>query len=171
MVPNDTPPKKDRETWLVSACLLGQNCRYNAEILAEIPDELLPVLNDKNVVPICPESEGGLPTPRPAAQIAGPSGEAVLDGQSHVTTHEGADVTPAFLKGAALAVNAAANHGATKACLKARSPSCGVGLTHTKSGLAQANGVTAAALHRAGLQLFTEEDLMGRIDETGPKGH
>ena len=152
-------------TWLVSACLLGHNCRYNAEILDPERHPQLPLLDNAIIVPICPEMAGGLPTPRPAAQIHGPSGDAVLDGDAQVLTHEGVDVTANFIQGAEIAVKAAQHFKATHACLKARSPSCGVGVTHSNQGLVQAHGVTGAALQRAGLKLFSNEDLQGPIDD------
>lgn len=154
------------ETWLISACLLGSNCRYNGKILQDPPQNLLPILGNVTLVPICPEMAGGLPTPRAAAQIEGPSGEAVLDGAAKVTTSEGDDVTTAYLQGANFALEAAKDFRATKACLKARSPSCGFGQTHTKNGIAPQNGVTAAALNRAGLTIYTEEALAGGIDDS-----
>ncbi len=152
-------------TWLVSACLVGHNCRYNAEILESKGHPELPLLQNAIIVPICPEMAGGLPTPRPAAQIHGPSGDAVLDGRAQVLTQQGVDVTANFIQGAEIAVKAARDFKATHACLKARSPSCGVGMTHSSTGLIRANGVTSAALQRAGLQLFTNEDLQGPIDD------
>ena len=123
------------------------------------------MLQHATIVPICPEMAGGLPTPRPAAQIHGPSGAAVLDGQAQVLTSEGEDVTSNFIQGAEIAVKAAQTYGATHACLKARSPSCGVGQTHGAQGLLTAHGVAAAALERAGLTLFTEEDYTRPIDD------
>ena len=152
-------------TWLMSACLLGHNCRYNAEVLEKSPLSSLPILSQATIVPICPEMAGGLPTPRPAAQINGPSGAAVLDGQARVLTSGGHDVTSNFIQGAEIAVEAAKTYGATHACLKARSPSCGVGQTHGANGLINAHGVAAAALKRAGLALFTEEDCLSPIDD------
>ena len=152
-------------TWLVSACLLGKNCRYNAEILENQPHSLLPIFKNAQVVPVCPEMAGGLPTPRPPATIHGTSGAQVLDGTARVKTEHGEDVTHQFLQGAHIALRAAATHGATHACLKARSPSCGIGLTHTNQGVIQAHGVTAEALARAGIQLYTDEELTGAIDD------
>ena len=55
--------------------------------------------------------------------------------------------------------------GATHACLKARSPSCGIGQTHGATGLMSANGVTAAALKKAGLKLYSDEDMARLIDD------
>ena len=163
--------QNNSHTWLVSACLLGNNCRYNAQMLEKQPHSLLPIFKNAQVVPICPEMAGGLPTPRPAAKIHGASGAEVLDGTARVMSENGQDVTLQFLQGANIAVKAAVAHGATHACLKARSPSCGIGQTHTNEGMSQAHGVTAEALARAGVQLFTDEELARAIDDECHKGH
>ena len=50
---------------LVSACLLGKNCRYNGgNSLQSFLDEF-----DVDWIPVCPEEAGGLGTPRPAAEM------------------------------------------------------------------------------------------------------
>jgi uncharacterized protein YbbK (DUF523 family) len=100
----------------------------------------------------CPEAEGGLGTPRPAAEIAGGTGEDVLDGRARVVTCDGVDVTAAYLAGARIAVERATAHGCTRAILKARSPSCGCTGVYDGTfshALRPGDGVTAAA-HRSG---------------------
>ena len=104
MAKNSENPPAAEDIWLVSACLLGGNCRYNAVVRAEPSVQHLPILQNATLIPICPEVAGGLPTPRPAAQIQGASGEDVLDGRGRVLTDGQEDVTEAFLQGAALAV-------------------------------------------------------------------
>jgi uncharacterized protein YbbK (DUF523 family) len=76
-----------------------------------------------------------------------------------VLTHGCEDVTEAFLRGAELAADAAERHGATGACLKARSPSCGAGQTHIEGQVQAGDGVTAACLKRRGLRVLTDEML------------
>lgn len=146
------------DTWLVSACLLNQPCRYDGqpakpEARARI-DQL-----EGTLIPFCPEQAGGLPTPRPAADLRGGDGHRVLDGHARVLTHAGEDVTEAFVRGAELAAEAAERHSATAACLKARSPSCGAGRTHIDGSLQAGDGVTAAALKRRGLRVLTDEAI------------
>ena len=106
------------------------------------------------VVPVCPESAGGLATPRPAAELS------PVDGG--VRTADGTDVTDAYERGAAHAVALAAAAGATAAVLKARSPSCGCHEvydgTFTRTRIAGA-GVTAVALRRAGVEVLDEDDV------------
>jgi uncharacterized protein YbbK (DUF523 family) len=111
---------------------------------------------------VCPEDEGGLGTPRPAAEIVGGDGSDVLDGRAEVRTREGADVTAEYLAGAVISVERAAENGCRAAILKARSPACGCGAIYdgTFSHTAKVGkGVAAAALERAGLEIWTDEEL------------
>jgi uncharacterized protein YbbK (DUF523 family) len=110
------------------------------------------------LIPVCPEESGGLPTPRPPAEIVGGDGNDVLDGTAKVMTDDGTDVTEAFLKGAHHALEAAQSNGATHVILKARSPSCGCGDIYdgTFSGtLTSGDGVTTALLKRHGIIVTT----------------
>lgn len=143
--------------WLVSACLLGVECRYDGGTANEEARRRLAGLAGE-LVPICPEAAGGLPTPRPPAVLHGGDGHGVLDGGARVVAQGGQDVTAAFRKGAELAVAAASRWGAEGAILKARSPSCGCGRVHGPGGLIEGDGVAAAALKRAGLRVLTDED-------------
>lgn len=146
---------------LVSRCLLGQRVRYDGG--AHGPFSLLERWQQEGrIVPLCPEVAGGLPTPRAPAEIAGGQGAQVLDGLLPVLTVEGEDVTAAFVEGAQQALALVAQYGIRIAVLKARSPSCGNRETYdgSFSGTKVAGeGVTAAALRRAGVQVFSEEEL------------
>ncbi len=146
---------------LVSRCLLGQPVRYDGG--AHGPFDLLQRWQaEGRVVPLCPEVTGGLPTPRPPAEIPGGQGESVLDGLSPVLDATGADATPAFLAGAEAALALVERHGIRLAVLKARSPSCGNRETYdgTFTGTrVPGAGVTAAALRRAGVRVFNEGEL------------
>ncbi len=146
---------------LVSRCLLGQRVRYDGG--AHGPFSLLERWQQEGrIVPLCPEVAGGLPTPRAPAEIAGGQGAQVLDGRLPVLTLEGEDVTAAFIDGAQQALALVAQHGICMALLKARSPSCGNRENYdgSFSGTRVAGeGVTAAALRRAGVQVFSEEEL------------
>ncbi|MFP5423727.1 MAG: DUF523 domain-containing protein [Gammaproteobacteria bacterium] len=146
---------------LVSRCLLGQRVRYDGG--AHGPFNLLERWQQEGrIVPLCPEVAGGLPTPRAPAEIAGGQGAKVLDGQLPVLTVSGEDVTAAFVDGAEQALALVAQHGIRLALLKARSPSCGnfEAYDGSFSGIKVAGeGVTAAALRRAGVRVFSEEEL------------
>jgi uncharacterized protein YbbK (DUF523 family) len=102
------------------------------------------------VVPVCPETVGGLPTPRPAA-------ERLHDGR--VVAEDGSDVTAAYVRGAAATVELARVMGARDAVLKARSPSCGCHQIYAAGALVDGEGVTAEALRLAGVSVRSEEDL------------
>lgn len=146
---------------LVSRCLLGHAVRYDGG--AHGPFSLLERWQQEGrVVPVCPEVAGGLPTPRAPAEIAGGQGARVLDGQLPVLTSEGEDVSAAFVEGAEQALALVARHGIRLALLKARSPSCGNREAYDGSFSGTrvvGEGVTAAALRRAGVQVFSEEEL------------
>ncbi|MFH9350315.1 DUF523 domain-containing protein [Kitasatospora sp. NPDC017646] len=107
-------------------------------------------------VVVRPEGAGGLPTPRPAAEIVGGDGADVLDGRARVVDATGADRTAEFVAGARAALAAAEEAGARRAVLMARSPSCECGQVYdgTVSGEPRpGGGVTAALLRRAGFEV------------------
>jgi len=146
---------------LVSRCLLGQRVRYDGG--AHGPFAVLERWQQEGrIVPLCSEVAGGLPTPRAPAEIAGGQGAQVLDGRLPVLTVEGEDVTAAFVEGAEQALALVAQHGIRMALLKARSPSCGNRENYDGSfsgTKVPGEGVTAAALRRAGVRVFSEEQL------------
>lgn len=146
---------------LVSRCLLGHPVRYDGG--AHGPFDLLGHWQaEGRVVALCPEVAGGLPTPRPPAEIHGGQGAAVLDGERPVLTVSGEDVSAAFLAGAEQALALVRRHGIRLAVLKARSPSCGNRENYDGSFSGRrvaGEGVTAAALRREGVQVFSEEEL------------
>src|SRR2546423_1161515 len=106
--------------------------------------------DEYRVVAVCPETVGGLPTPRPAA-------ERKADGR--VPAADGPDVPDASPGGAAAAVELARITGARQAVLKARSPSCGCHQIYVDDHLVDGDGVTAQALREAGVEIRSEEDL------------
>lgn len=145
---------------MVSACLAGRRCRFDGS--ANPHDEVARLVAEGRAVLVCPEADGGLGTPRPRAEITGGDGHDVLAGRARVVTEEGRDVTEQYEKGARIALDAARARGATRAILKARSPSCGLGAVYDGSftrTLTVGNGVTAALLVEAGLEVVTEEQL------------
>ena len=153
--------RSDLPRVLVSACLLGQPVRYDGRDSGH-PDLLQRGQAEGRVVPLCPEVAGGLPTPRPPAEIPGGQGAAVLDGQAQVVTVTGLDVSEAFLAGARQALALVREHGIRVAVLKAGSPSCGNRLTYdgTFSGVkVPGEGVTTALLRREGVLVFSELEL------------
>ena len=137
---------------IISACLLGVRCRYDGGDSRN--ETVMKQKETSELIPVCPEEAGGLPTPRPPAEIVGGNGDDVLNGKAKVMTVDGTDVTDAYLKGAHHALQVAQAHGATQVILKARSPSCGCGDIYdgTFSGtLTSGDGVTTALLKRHGI--------------------
>jgi uncharacterized protein YbbK (DUF523 family) len=144
--------------YLVSVCLLGICTRYDGGCCPV--SQLIQLAARGLAVPLCPEVAGGLPVPRPPAEIVGGDGQAVLDGQARVLTIDGEDVTGAFLAGARQALETAQRLGIRQAVLKEDSPSCGCGRIYdgTFSGhLVPGQGVTAALLQRNGITVLSEE--------------
>ena len=148
---------------LVSACLLGQRVRYDGRALT-VSDEILRCwLAAGQIVALCPEMAGGLPTPRPPAEIRGGDGVAVLAGDAVVVDDTGEDCTAAFCKGAQRALSLCREHGVHVAVLTQNSPSCGSSKVYdgsfsgTKiSGM----GVTTALLRANGIQVFSQSELI-----------
>lgn len=146
---------------IVSACLAGLATTHDGK--AKPHPKVLELLRQGRAVLVCPEQLGGLPTPRPEAEIEqGATGEEVLQGNARVLDVNGDDVTAQYKRGANEALKAARLSGARTAILKSRSPSCGTRMIYdgTFSGrLIEGDGVTAALLKSQGLEVMTEEDL------------
>lgn len=147
----------DERPVLVSACLLGRECRYDARANTDRRLERELAEQGLAAIPFCPEEHGGLGTPRPPAWIERESAAAVLDGRDRVVTDSGADVTAQFVRGAEGALALSRAHGIVRAFLKARSPSCGSCHTHVANALVAGRGVTAELLHRHGIEVTSVE--------------
>lgn len=150
------------ETILVSACLLGRPVRYDGTGRRSADPVFERWRAQGRLVAFCPEVAGGLPVPRPPAELSGGFGADVLDGRATVRTREGADVTGHFLEGARQALEQARSCGARIAILKDGSPSCGSlrVFDGTFAGReVPGSGVTAALLERHGIAVFGEDSL------------
>ncbi|OPL11526.1 MAG: hypothetical protein AVO39_05475 [delta proteobacterium MLS_D] len=143
---------------LVSACLLGLDCRYDGSALQA--DRTVEGIIDDIMIPVCPEQMGGLPTPRSPSEITEGDGNDVLDGTSRVLNSAGEDVTVEFLKGARMTLSVARIAGVKRAIMKERSPSCGVlHITRNREGI-PGMGVAAALLKRAGIQVVSSDRII-----------
>ncbi|CAB3625624.1 DUF523 domain-containing protein [Achromobacter pestifer] len=146
---------------LISSCLLGNPVRYDGRGVPNGDAVLARWLDEGRVVPVCPEVAGGMPIPRPPAEIEpGKSAAAVLDSGARVVAVTGEDVTLPFVQGAQAALAAARQHGIHIAVLKEGSPSCGSGYVYDGhfAGRRQPGvGVTAELLARAGVRVFSEK--------------
>jgi len=149
----DAGANDERTPVLVSACLLGCECRYDGRHNRDGVLERELAAQHQRAVVFCPEEHGGLGTPRPPAWIAAHSAGEVLDGRDRVVTHDGRDVTAEFVRGAEGALDACRAHGIRLALLKERSPSCGARSTHVDGKLVDGPGVTAELLRRNGIEV------------------
>lgn len=151
------------QVYLVSACLAGVCSRYDGSNNRHPAVEVL--ARARRAVPACPEQLGGLPTPRPPAEIVpGGSGSLVLEGKAAVCCAGGQDVTAAFLRGAEQMLLIARLYAPAAVILKEGSPSCGLRRIYDGSfqGRDKAGtGVTAALLLREGFTVYSEEDFSG----------
>jgi len=140
------------ERILVSSCLLGARVRYNGRAKTSDSEILARWRAEGRLVPFCPEVAGGLPVPRPAAEIVG----------ELVRTRDGQDVTGHFTRGARLALETAKENGVRMAILKEGSPSCGshriADGTFTKR-QTPGTGLTTRLLSRHGIKVFSEDQL------------
>ena len=135
---------------LVSACLLGENCKYNGG--NNKCEEVIKLGQKHTLIPVCPETFANLSTPRVASEIK--------DGK--VYSKDGKDLTEEFYDGAEKTLYVAEESACQIAVLKERSPSCGFGKIYdgTFSGtLTYGNGVAAQMLYEHGIIILGESKL------------
>ena len=135
---------------MVSACLIGENCKYNGKNNKN--EKVLALLEGNEVIPICPEVMGGLPTPRVPAEVV----------RDVVTTRDGRVVDQEFRRGARLSLAIAQREKPNLIILQSRSPSCGARQRYdgTFTGtLIDRPGVTAELLIENGFQPVDVGDL------------
>ena len=139
------------ENVLISACLLGFECKYCGGS-NKLPERQLAALGERfRLIPVCPETAGGLPTPRDPSERLG----------DKVVSNQGRDVTAQYQKGAETALALARRYGCKAALLKEKSPSCGSGQIYDGSftgTLVTGDGVAAEELKKEGLIVFGESD-------------
>ncbi|RUM35499.1 MAG: DUF523 domain-containing protein [Desulfobulbus sp.] len=128
---------------LVSCCLTGLPTRYDG--ICKPHSGCLAMLKDYTYIPVCPEQLGGLPTPRPAADIVGGDGFDVLRGRAAVMTVDKTDLSREFIAGARTVLEIAQAQNIQLALLKSRSPSCASSTVP---------GVTAALLLENDIQVI-----------------
>lgn len=134
---------------LISACLLGFDCKYSGGNNAMAAETLAKLREQYRLIPVCPECAGGLPVPRTPAERQG----------RWVVTRDGRDVTAAYEKGALIALRLARLYDCEAALLKERSPSCGSDEIYDGSftgKLIPGSGTAAELLHVCGIAVFGE---------------
>jgi len=137
------------EALLISACLMGVDCKYNGGNNALPAGALEKLRCCYHLIPVCPETAGGLPIPREPSERRG----------ERVVNRAGQDVTAEFQKGAQIAAALARRFGARKALLKSNSPSCGNGKVYDGSFsgiLTGGDGVTSEYLKGCGVEITAD---------------
>lgn len=145
---------------LVSACLLGINCKYSGD--NNNSEKLIEYLKDKEFIIACPEQLGGLSTPRDPSEIVGEGGESILAGDGKVLTNSDKDVSYSFVRGAEETLKIVKLYNCTQAILKEGSPSCGSSLIYdgSFSGVkVNGQGVTTSLLRQHGISVISEKDI------------
>ncbi len=138
------------ENILVSACLLGIGCRYDGKHKAN--PEVIKLTEKYNLIPVCPEIYGGLPTPRVPSERIG----------DKVIMQDGTDVTENYQRGARETLEMCRIYNVKTAILKERSPSCGKGTIYDGSftgALTERDGVTAELLRMKGIRVIGESEI------------
>ena len=144
-----------REKILISACLVGINCKFNGENNLLNKDVLDEISKRFHLLFVCPEVYGGLSTPREPAEMK----NGVV-----VCKFSGKDVSKNFKSGAEICLKIAKLNGCKKAILKSKSPSCGSGQIYDGSfskRLILGDGITAKLLKENEILVYSEDEIVG----------
>lgn len=139
---------------LVSACLVGINCKYSGG--NNYNQKIFDLVKEGKAIPICPEQLGGLNTPRKPVELK------VINGKRYAIDNEGNDLTENFERGALEVLNLAKNLNINKAILQPRSPSCGVNKIYSgnfDNKLVDGNGILAELLKQNGIDALTPNEI------------
>ena len=135
---------------IVSACLLGKNCKYNGG--NNYNEAIVEFLKDKEVIAVCPEVMGGLPTPRKPSEIV----------HDVVTNTEGVSVDNEFRQGAKVAMDLIKDEEIECAILQSRSPSCGIKQIYDgtfSKRLIEGQGIFAEQLAKKEIKLIDSDEF------------
>lgn len=139
---------------LVSACLVGINCKYSGG--NNYNQKIFDLVKEGKAIPICPEQLGGLNTPRKPVELK------VINGKRYAIDNEGNDLTENFGRGALEVLNLAKNLNINKAILQPRSPSCGVNKIYSgnfDNKLVEGNGILAELLKQNGIDVLPLNEI------------
>ena len=139
---------------LVSACLVGINCKYSGG--NNYNQKIFDLVKEGKAIPICPEQLGGLNTPRKPVELK------VINGKRYAIDNEGNDFTENFERGALEVLNLAKNLNINKAILQPRSPSCGVNKIYSgnfDNKLVDGNGILTELLKQNGIDVLTPNEI------------
>lgn len=151
--------------YLISACLVGENVRYNGGNCLQ--EKLKYLIESYQAISFCPEVAGGLSTPRLPAEIVGGQAQDVFNQQAVVLDSSGQDVTQAFINGAYQTLKMVQQNHISHVILKADSPSCGSKLIYDGSFTGKkilGEGMTAILLRQHGIIVMTEDEFMEQLN-------
>ena len=135
---------------VVSACLMGRNCKYNGG--NNYNEKLVTMLKDREIIEVCPEVAAGMPVPRPAVEIF----------HGRVVREDGSVWDDVYRKGVEVVLNQLKQEDIDYAVLQSRSPTCGVKQiydgTFSKKRV-DGQGILAKALAERGIKLVDIEDI------------
>lgn len=140
----------NKEKIIVSACLLGKNCKYNGG--NNFNENVNEFLKNKEVIAVCPEVMGGMSIPRLKSEIKG----------NNVINENSEDVSECFFKGAIKAFEIALENDVKIAILKEKSPSCGSKKIYDgnfNGTVISGSGIFAKMLINRGIKVLSEEDF------------
>jgi len=139
---------------ICSACLIGMECRYDGkDNLSKASDRLIKEYKKGEIIPVCPEQMGGLPTPRIPCEIK----------NYRVFNREGEETTKYFEKGAREVMKIVEDLGIEEAIMKQGSPSCGCGQIYSgdfSGEKIEGDGITTRVLKKNGVKIFSENDYL-----------
>ncbi len=151
-----------KEKILVSACLIGENCRYDGK--NNLRKEIVNLTKYYDLIPICPEVNGGMKTPRTSSEIVG----------DKVMNAHGKDVTQFYYDGAYWATSIARIYNVKLAIMKDRSPSCGSKVIHSgkfDGEVIPGKGITVRQLEKMGVKVLSEDDIDELLKGLEDKNH
>ena len=140
---------------LVSACLVGLNCKYNGK--NNYNEKIFELVKTGKAIPICPETLGGLTTPRKPSEIK------YINGERRVINIDGVDVTEEYERGAKEVLELAKKLNVTKVILKDRSPACGKGKIYDgtfNGNLVNGNGILTDLLLENNIEVISLEEYI-----------
>jgi len=153
--------KSNKINAIISACLIGINCRYNG---SNCKTKYLDIYKKNyNLIPVCPEQLGGLSTPREPAEIKNGDGFDVLNGKAKIFNEKGEDVTEKFIKGAEEVLKICFHCDAKIVFFKDKSPSCGVTKIYNNKKLINGVGVTTAMLLKNDIKVYGVDWMLLKI--------
>lgn len=150
-----------KKSVMVSACLLGINCRYDGHS-KPVPN-LTALLPDYEIIPFCPERLVNMAIPRPPAEICNGDGTGVWNGTAKVFNQNGLDLSREFRLGAQRALEMFLKERPELVIFKANSPSCGVNRIYDgnfSGTLREGDGVTVVLFRQAGANIMTETEFL-----------